>query len=123
MTAELRRLAHWVYVAARPRDDTAPLFRIAAALPVGTRRVVTLRKVYDLAVPEIAARLGLTTCAVEHHLVTAALAFGGCTAASAARGHTDSAGARPSAADTDSIDCSESHAPCPPTSALHQEGP
>jgi DNA-directed RNA polymerase specialized sigma24 family protein len=54
---------------------------LTSALPTDTRRVFTLHKVYDLAIPEIATRLHLSERAVEQHLVTAALAFAGCASA------------------------------------------
>jgi len=44
-------------------------------LRADTRRVFTLRKVYELSVPDIAARLGLSAHDVEQHLVAAVLAF------------------------------------------------
>ena len=71
-----------------------PLCALAARLPTDTRRVFTLRKVYDLSPSEIAARLELTAAQVEHHLITAALACGRHFAddidssESAARGHS-----------------------------------
>ena len=53
------------------RRTTAALCALTAQLPTDTRRVVTPG--------EIAARLQLSERAVEHHLVTAALAFAGCS--------------------------------------------
>jgi DNA-directed RNA polymerase specialized sigma24 family protein len=52
------------------------LMAVAAGLPQTTRRVLTLRKVYDFAPRDIAARLALTDAAVEHHLIAAARACG-----------------------------------------------
>jgi DNA-directed RNA polymerase specialized sigma24 family protein len=40
------------------------------------RRAFTLRKVYEMAPPDIAGTLGLTEAEVERHLITAALACG-----------------------------------------------
>jgi len=54
------------------------LAALAAAWPTDTRRVFTVHKVYDLALPEIATRLQLSERAVEQHLVTASLLFSGC---------------------------------------------
>ncbi len=49
---------------------------LANALPQAVRRAFTLRKVYDLSYPEIAARLNLTVEEVEELLVQAVLAIG-----------------------------------------------
>ena len=57
------------------RGEIARLCALTARLPADTRRVVTLRKVYELSVPDIAARLGLSAHDVEQHLVAAVLAF------------------------------------------------
>jgi DNA-directed RNA polymerase specialized sigma24 family protein len=50
------------------------LAQAVADWPTTQRRVFTLRKVYELASPEIARRLGLTESDVEHQLIQAALA-------------------------------------------------
>jgi DNA-directed RNA polymerase specialized sigma24 family protein len=60
---------------------------LVAELSADTRRVFTLRMLYDLDVPEIATRLGLTPAQVEQHLVTAALAVAHCVEAAS---HIDS---------------------------------
>jgi DNA-directed RNA polymerase specialized sigma24 family protein len=59
---------------AGPRERRR-LQAVVDQLPADTRRVFTLRKVYDLSVPDIAARLGLSVHEVEEHLVAAVLAF------------------------------------------------
>jgi DNA-directed RNA polymerase specialized sigma24 family protein len=48
-----------------------------ATWPAPMRQVFTLRKVYGLAPPQIARRLGLTDAQVERHLIAAALAVSG----------------------------------------------
>ena len=55
-------------------DDLAPILKIVNTLPVMTRRVFTLRKVYALPFSEIAAHLQLSVAEVETHLIDAALA-------------------------------------------------
>jgi DNA-directed RNA polymerase specialized sigma24 family protein len=77
--ASLRTLFRDIAAAQPPMRSTAlRSIAVTARLPQDTRRVVTLRKVYDFTVPEIATRLGLTPRAVERHLITAALVFSGC---------------------------------------------
>jgi len=120
------RVTHALRRIGARRGETARLLRLTAQLPADTRRVVTLRKIYGLRPGEIAARLGLSERAVEQHLVTAALAFSGCTDCAGAR--TGCAGAHTGCARTDShSDFSESAAPTqsesvpipPPSSAIH----
>ena len=55
-------------------EDLRALAQAVAGWPTSMRQVFTLRKVYGLAPPEIARRLGLTELDVERHLVAAALA-------------------------------------------------
>ena len=60
----------------RVTKDQAELTRLigfANALPQAVRRAFTLRKVYDLTYPEIAARLNLTVADVESLLTEAVL--------------------------------------------------
>lgn len=68
-------------------SEIAPELRITAVLPDDSRRVVTLSKVNGLRPDVIAARLGFTPRAVDHHCVTAALA--GCAGACSCADLTD----------------------------------
>ena len=73
-----RAFFHDIAAAQPSVRSTEALCAMTAQLPDDTRRVVTLYKVYEFTVPQIAARLGLTRRAVEQHLVTAAVVFSGC---------------------------------------------
>ena len=55
-------------------DYLTPLLRIVSTLPALTRRVFTLRKVYEYSADEIATRLGLSAEEVDAHLIQAAQA-------------------------------------------------
>jgi len=74
----MRRVIPSLLTLFQGRAAVQPLCAMTAQLPDDTRRVVTLYKVYDFSVPDIAARLQLSERAVEQHLVTAALVFSGC---------------------------------------------
>jgi RNA polymerase sigma factor (sigma-70 family) len=56
------------------QDEINRLMRKVAKLPKQTRRVCTLRKVYQLSTSEIASRLNLPVAKVEEHLRRSALA-------------------------------------------------
>lgn len=56
------------FAQAAARQELARVEAVIRALPGACRQVVTLRKIYDLAPVEIAARLNITVSTVEKHL-------------------------------------------------------